>query len=448
MTTKTRVIILRHGQSSYNQQQRIQGRCNDSILTEKGQQDAQKVGAVLSALKFDMVFCSPLQRAKNTAQTVISCFENPPQLQTHDKLMEIDLPLWEGVLKSEVKQQYPKEYESWQKTPDKLQMDKETSEGMKTFYPIVSLYKQAQEFWQELLTNYQGKNILIVAHNGINRALISTALGMTADRYHSIQQSNCGITVLNFSGKFGEAVQLESMNLTSHVGESFPKPRPNHKGARILLVRHGETQWNRETRFQGQIDVPLNDNGRVQAAKAGEFLKEISLDYAFTSPMLRPKETAEIILKNHPHVTLETDAGLSEIAHGLWEGKLEVEIAAEFPQELTDWRERPETVQMPEGENLQDVWDRAIPAWNDIITKVGKESKTALVVAHDATNKVILCHVLGLGLADFWKIKQGNGAVTVIDYPDGLDGLPVLEAMNITTHLSGSVLDITAAGAL
>ncbi|MHC5831076.1 MAG: histidine phosphatase family protein, partial [Nostoc sp.] len=107
----------------------------------------------------------------------------------------------------------------------------------------------------------------------INRALISTALSIPPSRYHSIQQSNCGITVLNFAGGLGESVQLESLNQTQHTGEILPSLRPDHQGIRLLLVRHGETDWNRQTRFQGQIDVPLNDNGRQQSQKAGEFLQ-------------------------------------------------------------------------------------------------------------------------------------------------------------------------------
>jgi probable phosphoglycerate mutase len=106
---------------------------------------------------------------------------------------------------------------------------------------------------------------------------------------------------------------------------------------------------------------------------------------------------------------------------------------------------------MPEGENLQQVWDRAIAAWNDIVKTAAASStepQTGLVVAHDATNKVILCYLMGLGIEDFWKIKQGNGAVSVIDYTQGLDGLPVLQSINMTTHLGSGILDKTAAGAL
>jgi phosphoserine phosphatase len=165
--------------------------------------------------------------------------------------------------------------------------------------------------------------------------------------------------------------------------------------------------------------------------------------------MSRPKETAQIILKVHPALTLHEDADLREIGHGLWEGKFEAEIKAEYPGELERWQSHPESVQMPEGENLQDVWTRATAAWQKILAQVGNQPQTGIVVAHDATNKVLLCNLLGLGLADIWKIKQGNGAVTVIDYPDGIEGQPVMQALNLTSHLSaGGILDKTAAGAL
>lgn len=89
----TRVIIVRHGQSSYNAEKRIQGRCDESVVTEKGIEDAQKVGKALSNLKIDRIYSSPLQRAYKTAQIIQSAFTSPPPLDTHSQLMEVDLPL-------------------------------------------------------------------------------------------------------------------------------------------------------------------------------------------------------------------------------------------------------------------------------------------------------------------------------------------------------------------
>ncbi len=443
----TRVVIVRHGQSSYNAERRIQGRSDASVLTEKGREDALKVGEALNNLKFAAVYTSPLQRAKQTAEVLNSCFATATTLTATDQLMEIDLPLWEGLLVQDVREKFPEDYHCWHNHPDELVMLVPQSQGSREHFPVLALYEQAGQFWQEILPRHEGETILIVGHNGINRALISTALGISPSRYHSIQQSNCGISVLNFAGGLGQPVQLESMNQVAHLGrEVLPSLRPNHNGPRLLLVRHGETDWNRQTRFQGNIDIPLNDNGREQAGKAASFLKNVPLDFAFSSPMLRPKETAEIILQYQPNVQLELRDGLREIGHGLWEGKLEAEIEQTYPGELHRWRTVPAQVQMPEGENLQQVWERAVEAWQSILESVAN-SKTGLVVAHDATNKVLLCHILGLAPDHFWNFRQGNGAVSVIDYPQGITGLPVLQAMNITTHLGG-VLDKTAAGAL
>ncbi|WP_017316284.1 histidine phosphatase family protein [Mastigocladopsis repens] len=449
----TRVIIVRHGQSSYNTEKRIQGRSDASTLTEKGRSDSSKVGKALSNILFNAIYSSPLQRAKETAEIIYHELATHTEQfavpQTSEKLMEIDLPLWQGMLSAEVKEKFPEDYRIWQKSPHLLRMSVKDGEEIKELVPVLALYEQARQFWQEILSRHQGETILIVGHNGINRALISIALEMSPERYHCIQQSNCSVSVLNFSGGLGEPVQLESLNQTQHLGEILPSLRPNHKGVRLLLVRHGETEWNRQTRFQGQIDVPLNDNGRQQAQKAAQFLKDVAIDFAISSPMLRPKETAEIILQPHTGVNLELQDGLREISHGLWEGKLEEDIEQEFPGELHRWRTAPAQVQMPEGENLQQVWQRSVAAWEAIVqAALAKQLTTGLVVAHDATNKTLLCHVLGLSSEQFWNFRQGNGAVTVIDYPLGATGLPVLQAMNITTHLGGGVLDKTAAGAL
>ncbi|GAB1544530.1 histidine phosphatase family protein [Scytonema sp. NUACC21] len=449
----TRVIIVRHGQSTYNAEKRIQGRTDVSKLTEQGRIDSSKVGKALGNIVFNAIYSSPLQRAKDTVDTIcreLALHSKQSSIpQASEKLLEIDLPLWQGMVTAEVKEKFSEDYRTWQESPDKLQMPIPDGEGTKKFFPVLALYEQARQFWQEVLSRHKGETILIVGHNGINRALISTALSIPPSRYHSIQQSNCAISVLNFSGGLGEPVQLESLNQTQHLGDTLPSLRPNHKGVRLLLVRHGETEWNRQTRFQGQIDVPLNDNGRQQAQKAAQFLKDVEIDFAVSSTMQRPKETAEIILQFHSNIQLDLYDGLREISHGLWEGKLEKEIEQEFPGELHRWRTTPAEVQMPEGENLQQVWDRAVASWQSIVgTALAKGLKTVLVVAHDATNKTLLCHILGLSSEQFWNFRQGNGAVSVIDYPQGANGLPVLQAMNITTHLGGGILDKTAAGAL
>ena len=447
----TRVIIVRHGESSYNVERRVQGHCDLSRLTAKGESMAVQVATALKEISLNAAYSSPLNRAKRTAELILSNSDHAPQLQISENLKEISLPLWEGLLFDEVEDKYPDEYHDWRTQPHLLTMSLSDENGSVDFLPVPAIYEQARQFWQTTLPDHAGQTILIVAHSGINRALINTAIGLDPEDYQRFHISNCGISILNFSGEFGQPAQIESLNITSHLGETLPPRKSKSQGLRLLLVRHGETEWNRQGRFQGQIDVPLNENGRSQAAQAGEFLKSVQIDHAISSSMLRPKETAEIILQHHPDLELELRDDLREISHGLWEGKLEAEIEQSYPGLLHQWQQHPETVQMPKGENLQAVWDRAIAAWKSIINAVAtrptNEPCTILVVAHDAINKAILCHVSGLGAEAFWNFKQGNGAVSVIGYPQGVEAAPLMQAMNITTHLGG-VLDKTAAGAL
>lgn len=444
--------MVRHGESTFNVEGRVQGHLDESSLTEQGLADARRVGEALNGIAFDAIYCSPLQRAGQTAATIHDALADNasvPAIQVEQGLIEIGLPLWEGMLFEQVKTDFPEQYQCWNSAPEKLCMELSGPEGSESFYPVPALYDQAKALWQKLLPQHEGQTILLVGHSGINRALLSTALGLTPDRYQRLQQANCNISVLNFPDGFNQKPQLEALNLTDHLGLPLPKLWRHYRGLRLILVRHGETEWNRRGQFQGQIDVPLNDNGRGQGQQAAEFLKTIPIDFAISSSLARPKETAELILQNHPQVQLDLSEPLWEISHGTWEGCLESEIEDRYPGELDRWRTAPETVQMPEGENLQQVWDRAIAAWDDIVAQAlatGKTEQTGLVVAHDAINKVVLCHVAGLGPEHFWCFKQGNGAVSVIDYDT--DGHPILQAMNITTHLAGGVLDQTAAGAL
>jgi probable phosphoglycerate mutase len=435
----TRVILVRHGQSTWNERGLIQGRKDESILTAKGVEQAFSVARALKTVAIDQCFSSPLQRASETARAAVESHGLEPKFL--DSLCEINLTSWEGLAHQDVKAQQPEAHAQWHHHPETFELDSRL--------PVVELWQQAQVAWEAIFAHAQElperagrKTLLVVAHNAINQALLCTALGLPPSAFRRFQQDNAGISVLSFPEK--GPVVLESMNQTAHNGQPFP--RRKEKGGRILLIRHGETDWNRAERFQGQIDIPLNEQGIAQAEKAGEFLKGTKLDLAFSSPLSRPLETCKTVLAHHGEVPLTLIDDLQEISHGLWEGKLKEEIQAQFPGALEQWAQTPQVVQMPEGENLQQVWERSLRAWQDLVEKTGDQ--TALVAAHDAINKAIVAGVLGLSPASFWTFKQGNGAVTVFDYPDGPQGKPVLAAVNLTSHLGGGIFDCTAAGAL
>lgn len=188
---------------------------------------------------------------------------------------------------------------------------------------------------------------------------------------------------------------------------------------RILLARHGETPWNAEGRYQGQIDIALSPVGEGQARALGARLADVRIDRAVASPLSRAKTTAELALGDARRELLATDAGLMEIGHGEWEGLLASEIRERDPERLRLWREAPDTVLMPGqgGESLQHVLDRAWPAFERALAGLG-DDQTLLLVAHDAVNRVLLCRILGIPLNRLWSFRQAPATLNLLEGPD------------------------------
>jgi broad specificity phosphatase PhoE len=200
---------------------------------------------------------------------------------------------------------------------------------------------------------------------------------------------------------------------------------------RILLARHGETPWNAEGRYQGQEDIPLSDVGIAQARALGERLREVPITRAVASPLGRARQTAEFALGDRD-LPLTLDPDLMEIAHGTWEGLLASEIRERDGERLQAWRDAPHEVLMPEGESLQHVFDRAWPAFARAAEGLG-EGDTLLVVAHDAVNRVLLCHVLGIPLARLWTFRQAPTTINLLEGPD-VDHLDVVRLNDCSHH--------------
>jgi len=202
---------------------------------------------------------------------------------------------------------------------------------------------------------------------------------------------------------------------------------------RVLLARHGETPWNAEGRYQGQIDIPLSEVGERQARDLGERLRDAAITRAVASPLSRARRTAELALGESRMAMLSFDDGLKEIGHGDWEGLLATEIRERDPERLQAWREAPESVVMPGpgGESLIHVVDRAWPAFARACEGLG-ECDTLLVVAHDAVNRVLLCRVLGLPLTRLWSFRQAPTTLNLLEGPT-VDALEVVR-MNDCSH--------------
>lgn len=211
---------------------------------------------------------------------------------------------------------------------------------------------------------------------------------------------------------------------------------------RVILVRHGETYWNAEGRFQGRIDVELNTNGKRQAQCLADALKGVDVTAIYSSPLKRSMMTAEAIAETHDLEVMPVGE-FNEIDHGLWEGSTIAQVREEDGDRYEEWMQHPEKVAFPSGETLADIRARSVKKLNEILAE-HKDGDTVVIAAHDATNKVLIMHALDLDDAYFWRIKQGNASINILEYTNGQFTITLL---NDTCH-HGGVIDETAAGAL
>ena len=209
---------------------------------------------------------------------------------------------------------------------------------------------------------------------------------------------------------------------------------------RIILVRHGETTWNIEGRYQGQEDTPLSPRGLEQGRRLAAALKDVPLDAAVSSPLQRSFLTCKLCAELH-HLPVETDGRLLGIDHGAWEGVLARDIEAAYPEEFHLWHTAPHLVQMPGGENLEDVRRRVRAAFEDYARKY--DGKTVLVAAHDAVNKAVICDLMGMGQEHFWQVKQDNTCINVLENNDGVWRAVLI---NSTLHMGYLFSGIEQAG--
>jgi 2,3-bisphosphoglycerate-dependent phosphoglycerate mutase len=154
----------------------------------------------------------------------------------------------------------------------------------------------------------------------------------------------------------------------------------------LVLVRHGQSQWNLENRFTGWVDVPLSPNGEAEAKQAGEILKQYGFhfDYGFTSALIRAQETLRIILDviGQPDLTVERDQALNERHYGDLQGLNKAETAQKFGDEQVHIWRRSYDVPPPNGESLKMTGERVLPYYYEHIEPRVLRGETILVSAH------------------------------------------------------------------
>lgn len=182
-------------------------------------------------------------------------------------------------------------------------------------------------------------------------------------------------------------------------------------GMDLLLVRHGQTDWNLEQRVMGRSDTPLNAKGVEQIRRLKGWLDEIEIHAVYSSPLKRTLQTTDILMEGRNGLPVLHEPGVQEIDYGDWVGMTFPEVEAKFGESYQAYRFRPSRMQIPGGEAMVDVQKRGVSAIEAMREK--HEGKRVLVVTHSDVGKAILIHYLGIPLDLLQKVGCDNGSVAV-----------------------------------
>ena len=195
----------------------------------------------------------------------------------------------------------------------------------------------------------------------------------------------------------------------------------------LILIRHGETLWNKEKRVQGTTDIELSSAGIEQARRLAASLKDANIGAIHASPLKRAHQTAEIINRFHGR-NIETHHELMEMDMGDFEGVSFKDLMARENEFLRRWIAEPASVRMPNGETLAELQNRA---WRPI-QKFLEREEDALIVSHNFTIATILCRVRNISLSEFRSTCVDNASKTLIRFQDGQAHI---EVINDCRHL-------------
>jgi broad specificity phosphatase PhoE len=198
---------------------------------------------------------------------------------------------------------------------------------------------------------------------------------------------------------------------------------------KFILVRHGQTEWNRVERFRGRINLILDATGLRQALAAALRIKDWPVSAVYSSPLRRALETAKIIA-NQLDLNVESLAGLIDLDFGEWQGLNANEAAKRDADLYRLWIERPDLVRFPGGEELADVRERVMAVVEDIAVK--NPDQVVVLVSHNVVCRVLLCSLLGLDNSHFWQLGQDVCAINAFEIRDGI---PTVTLINDTCHL-------------
>lgn len=200
---------------------------------------------------------------------------------------------------------------------------------------------------------------------------------------------------------------------------------------RVLLVRHGETDWNQQMRFQGQTDIQLNARGLAQAEAIASRLRHERLQAIYSSDLQRAMQTAQIIARYHDLSPIP-DADLRELSYGVWEGMSREEIlASEWAELFEKYRQDSLHYRPPGAEYPEQILERSRRVWQRVLQ--AHEGGTVCLVGHGGSLRALLCVALAAPLESFRRIRLDNASLSAVEcFPDGM----WISLLNDTCHLT------------
>jgi broad specificity phosphatase PhoE len=198
---------------------------------------------------------------------------------------------------------------------------------------------------------------------------------------------------------------------------------------KLIIVRHGQTEWNKEEIFRGRADIPLDEIGLKQANAVAENLCHLNIKTIYSSPLKRALAMAQAIGKKvRLKPIIEND--FIDFDFGQWQGLTLAQVRKEVPSLYRQWLKNPGKVIIPGGENLSLVRERVAHALSKVLDK--QVNGDIVIVTHRIINKILLCIIFSLNNSYFWKIKQDVGSINIVDYTEGFASIV---SLNDTCHI-------------
>ena len=213
---------------------------------------------------------------------------------------------------------------------------------------------------------------------------------------------------------------------------------------RLIFIRHGQSLANEQDKFAGQTDVPLTELGKNQAKCAAEYIvKREKIDKIYSSDLQRAHNTA-LPVSELTGLPINDVKGLRELCAGVWEGMFVSDIAVKYEKEFNTWRNDFSNAHLPEGESVQEVYERVVP----FVKQLARENDglTLLLTSHATPIRAVDCNAQGWGwqrMADVPFVK--NSAISIFEYNPDDDSISLIER-NLTEHLAPSMVTFVPKG--